>query len=469
MTDLLALFRALATALFLQAKPLLVRRKRWALLLGWARPSKVQAQAGVAGQQALLQAAQARQLHLENALDLCNQALLDASIAAAEAACARRDLLTRMGHDLRAPLTTVMGYTDLIAHRDGRWRPPVSGLQRSAKQMLVLIDGLMACSHGSVQAEPLMPQPLYLAAFLAAVAASAATAAQQNGNRFDYQAARELPDVVVADAKRLRQVLAHLLANAAAFTSGGQVELRADCLAGVSADRPLSFVFTLRDTGPGMTQEQVRILCEPGQALEFSPQAAGLGLAVTRQWVERMGGRIEVVSGAGLGTVMRVTVPLKPASEQESEQEISVGHLVSEAQAVQPLHGAGRLLWIVDDSPAIRSLLGRHLERQGFTVLTLSCGQDALDRMRPVAEPVPDLILTDLKMAGAGGRAVLARARATWPEVPVVLMTSAPERVASDAHGFSAVLVKPLGMALLHRTLDRLLDSSARPPAGAGA
>ena len=467
MTDLLARFRALATALFLQVKLLLVGCKRWALLLGWTRPSKAQAQARVAAQQALLQAAQARQLRLENELDLCNQALLEASIAAAEAACARRDLLTRMGHDLRAPLTTVMGYADLIAHRDGRWRPPLSGLQRSAKQMLALIDGLMACSHGSVQAEPLTPQPLYLADFLAAVAACAATAAKQNGNRFDYRAARELPDVVVADAKRLRQVLAHLLANAAAFTSGGEVELRVDCLAGASADRPLSFVFTIRDTGPGMTQDQVRTIFEPWQALEFSPKAAfwGRGLAVTRQWVQRMGGHIEAVSGAGLGTVMRVTVPLKLASEQE----ISVGHLVSEAQAAQPLHGAGRFLWIVDDSPAICNLLGRHLERQGFTVLTLSCGQDAVDRIGPVAEPVPDLILTDLKMVGAGGRAVLARARATWPEVPVVLMTSAPELVAGDGHGFSAVLAKPLRMALLHRTLDRLLDISDTPQAGAGA
>ena len=469
MTDLLASFRAFATALFLQAKPLPSKRKRWALLLSWASPSKAQAQARVAAQQALLQAAEARQLRLENELDLCNQALLDASIAAAEAACARRDLLTRMGHDLRAPLTTVMGYADLIARSDGRWRPPVSGLQRNAKQMLVLIDGLMACSHGSVQAEPLMPQPLHLADFLAAVAACAATAAEQNGNRFDYQAARELPDVVVADAKRLRQVLAHLLANAAAFTSGGEVGLRVDCLAGASVERPLSFVFTIRDTGPGMTQEQVRTLCAPWQVLEFSPQAAGrgLGLAVTQQWVERMGGHIEVVSGAGRGTVMRVTVPLKLASEQE----ISVGHLVSEAQAAQPLHGTGRFLWIVADSPAILSLLGRHLERQGFTVLVLSCGQDALDRMGPVAQPVPDLILTDLKMAGAGagGRAVLARARATWPEVPVVLMTSVPQRVAGDGHGFSAVLAKPLRMALLHRTLDRLLHISATPQAGAGA
>ncbi|NDP64166.1 hybrid sensor histidine kinase/response regulator [Polaromonas sp.] len=422
-------------------------------------------------QHALLQATQARQLHLEKELELRNQALLQATIAAAEATRARLELLTRMGHDLRAPLTAIMGYADLVAHREGRCFTPASGVERSARKMLALIDGFMDCARGSVLTEPLKPQPVYLHAFLANVAARAATAAKKNGNRFDCRVATALPDVVVVDARRLRQVLAHLLANAARFTSGGQIELLADLLPSTNAsgDRLLPVVFTVRDTGPGMPQDQADTLFDPWQRLAAVPNPAnpghGLGLVVTYQWVLRMDGHIEVLTAPGQGTTVRVIVPLKPSSEQA----MPVAHLTSGEDADQPLQGAGRLLWIVDDSAAIRSLLGNRLEFQGFTLLCLPCGQDAVSRMAQPAEQVPDLILTDLKMPGVDGWAVLACARATWPDVPVVLMTSAPELVPGDGHGFSAVLVKPLSMALLQRTLARLLDRVPRPTVGAKA
>lgn len=422
----------------------------------------------MAAQHDLLQAAQARQLHLEKELDVRNQALFRATLAAAEARGARLELLTRMGHDLRAPLTAIMGYADLVAHRGGGGSP-MSAMDRSSRKMLAQIDGFLDAAYGSVLTEPLKPQPVYLRAFLSDVAARAMMAAQQGGNRFNCRLDKALPDVVVIDARRMRQVLEHLLANAARFTSSGQIELRVDFLPpeDASGDTPVPCVFTVRDTGPGMPQEQATTLFEPWRRLASGPNAVcpGLGLVVTCQWVTRMGGRIEVLTAPGQGTAMRVIVPLR----QSSEQAIAVGDLASAEDAAQPLQGAGRLLWIVDDSPAVRDLLCRQLECQGFALFCLPCGHDAVNAMGQPAQQVPDLILTDLKMPGADGWAVLARAQAVWPEVPVVLMTSAPELVPADGHGFSAVLAKPLNMALLHSTLGRLLDTGLILKIGAGA
>jgi signal transduction histidine kinase len=281
---------------------------------------KARARARLAAQHSLLRALQARQADLEKELLRRNQALLEASIVAAEAAHARLDLLTRMGHDLRAPLTAIMGYADLVAYSAGRAQPLGSGMERRSRKMLALIEGFMDRVHGSVASEPLKLQPVCLRAFLSAVAANAAHAAKKNGNRFDCRLAKELPDLVVLDARRLRQVLEHLLANAARFTSGGEIQLLADLLpsAGVSGDGRLTVVLTVRDSGPGLPKAQAATFLEPWRrpTAGLSPASPGLGLLVTHLWVLRLGGRIEVLTAPGQGTTVRVIIALKPSSAQ---------------------------------------------------------------------------------------------------------------------------------------------------------
>lgn len=267
----------------------------------------------------LLRAAQAEQLRLQTILNLRHQALLEATAAATEADRVRARLMTQIGHDLRAPLNAIMGYANLLARRDGDSRAHALKVLRSSSSLLAQINGLMQRARGGAQPPTLYSQPLSLSALLRGVAAFAAQVALRNDNRFRYQVAPALPDVVEVDGRRLQQVLEHLLANAAEFTSRGCIELSVDDQTSddLSKITPLALVFTVSDTGPGLPARTLATMFEPfqGRAPLWRQECRGLGLAITHKWVLRMGGRMEVSSQPGNGTQMRVFLPVMPPSK----------------------------------------------------------------------------------------------------------------------------------------------------------
>lgn len=407
-----------------------------------------------------LAAQQIEQERLSEAVRSRSAALRQAAVAADEAARAKGELLARVGHDLRAPLTAIMGYAGRLEEAEGALRQRALAIGRSAREMLALINGLLEYARIGVQPDALLSQPLYLGAFLRSVAAQASELAARQGNRFEFRLEGDLPDVVTLDAKRLRQVLMQLLHNATEFTCQGRIELLVETRAAEQADPQAlpQLIITVSDNGPGIAADQLPTLFQPFQRLGAgqSHQGVGLGLAIAHQWVVRMGGRLKAISAQGQGTTMRIWLPVEPSDEAS----IASRHLVRQDSRLPELRADGRRLWLVDDSPAVRELLLAELTGQGFSVTTLADGCEALEHLRAPQVQAPDLLLTDLNMPGADGLAVLRLARARWPDLPVLLLTSAPEVLAGKEHGFSAVLAKPVSLAELRLTLARLLGLS---------
>ncbi len=405
-----------------------------------------------------LAAQQIKQERLSKAVRSRSAALRQAAVAADEAARAKGELLARVGHDLRAPLTAIMGYAGRLEPFGGAVRQRALAIRRSAREMLVLINGLLEYARIGVQPDALLSQPLYLGAFLRSVAAQASQLATRQGNHFEFRLKGDLPDVVALDAKRLRQVLMQLLHNATEFTRQGRIELVVESQAPEQADPDAlpQLIFTVRDDGPGIAQDQLSTLFQPFQRLGAgqSHQEVGLGLAIAHQWVVRMGGSLKASSGPGQGTTMRIWLPV----ELSNEIAIAARHLVRQESRLPELQAEGRRLWLVDDSPVVRELLLAELTGQGFSVTTLADGREAIEHLSAPQVQPPDLLLTDLNMPGADGLAVLRLARARWPDLPVLLLTSVPEALAGREHGFSAVLAKPVSLADLRLTLARLLD-----------
>ncbi|MYZ51711.1 ATP-binding protein [Malikia spinosa] len=404
-----------------------------------------------------LVAQQIEQERLSQAVRSRSAALRQAAVAADEAARAKGELLARVGHDLRAPLTAIMGYAGRLEEAEGTLRQRALAIGRSAREMLALINGLLEYARIGVQPDALLPQPLYLGAFLRSVAAQASELAARHGNRFEFRLEGDLPDVVALDAKRLRQVLMQLLHNAAEFTRQGRIELLVQTRAAEQADPQAlpQLIITVRDDGPGIAADQLPTLFQPFQRLGAgqSHQEVGLGLAIAHQWVVRMGGSLKASSAQDQGTTMRIWLPVEPSDETT----IAIRHLMRQDSRLPELRAEGRRLWLVDDSPAVRELLLADLTGQGFIVTTLADGREALERLSAPQQQAPDLLLTDFRMPGGDGLAVLRLARARWPDLPVLLLTSAPEVLAGKEHGFSAVLAKPVSLAELRLTLARLL------------
>ncbi len=277
-----------------------------------------------------------------------------------------------------------------------------------------------------------------------------------------------MPSLVLGDGARLRQILVNLLGNAVKFTEKGEVAVTAD--ASPAADGALELAFSVRDTGIGIPPDRLDRLFRPG---------TGLGLVISRELCERMGGSIGVESRPGSGSTFRFTVRVRPAAG---------------AAVAAPLHGAGpagtvpargdpasararrerlRIL-VAEDNPMNREVARRMLE-------SLGCGADfAEDGLAAVAREASaefDVVFLDLHMPGFDGLEVARRIRGragSGRRPRLIALTASAlqgDREASAAAGMEGFLAKPLRMEELRDVLDGIVPAVAvpAPPAPARA
>lgn len=277
-----------------------------------------------------------------------------------------------------------------------------------------------------------------------------------------------MPAVLEMDGKRVRQVLSNLIDNAAKFTRDGVLTLTADYAAPAPGESAGWLTLSVADTGCGIALEDRQHIFEPFQRLSAaeSQPGVGLGLAIVQQWVQRMHGRIHVYSEVGQGTTIRVALPVR----EVDESRVSHHYIAAAAHVLPLLDGTGRRIWLAEDTPEIREFLVEELASLGFQVDSEADGLRMLARIQADDASRPDLILTDHRMEGADGSAVLAAARARWPDLPVVAVSATPQEAPTlDGGGYDASLLKPINLVELRHVLGRLLHLSTQQPASEAA
>ncbi len=317
-----------------------------------------------AAQAALLKSRQDEQQRLEVLVRVRTQSLQDATLAAEEAHHARGELLARVNHDLLRPVSEIVELAAPLEQAGGQPAEYGAVIHRSATHLLGLIDDLIveASQDGSVA--EIRSQPVETQSLLAGLAFEAEGLVLAGGNEFVFHPAPDLPPRIGVDSRRLRQVLINLLDNAAKFTRAGRVEFRVDADSMSSTPR---LIFTVRDSGPGMSESQLAVVFEPyRRAAETAGfPGLGLGLAIARHWTERMGGEIIANSAPGQGTTMRVLLPVElpepcqvPPSaapqgvavpSREDELAVPAAELLAEASALLRLGAVSDLEdWAAD-------------------------------------------------------------------------------------------------------------------------
>lgn len=317
-----------------------------------------------AAQAALLKSRQDEQQRLEVLVRERTQSLQDATIAAEEAHHARGELLARVNHELLRPVSEIVELAAPLEQAGGQPAEYGAVIHRSATHLLGLIDDLIveASQDGSVA--EIRSQPVETQSLLAGLAFEAEGLVLAGGNEFVFHPAPDLPPRIGVDSRRLRQVLINLLDNAAKFTRAGRVEFRVDADSMSSTPR---LIFTVRDSGPGMSASQLAVVFEPyRRAAETAGfPGLGLGLAIARHWTERMGGEIIANSAPGQGTTMRVLLPVElpepcpvPPSaapqgvavpSREDELAVPAAELLAEASALLRLGAVSDLEdWAAD-------------------------------------------------------------------------------------------------------------------------
>lgn len=366
---------------------------------------------------------------------------------------ARSSLMARISHDLRSPLVTIIDYARLLGSDPVRAQHYSHRIQTNARHQLELIDELLEFSRSELQQLELSLAADYLYRFLQQLEEDGRLLASRQDNLFVSRFADDLPVLVKADYRRLRQVLINLLANASKFTRQGCITLEVTHQTG-SDPQHVRLCFSVTDTGIGVESQELEHILEPFRRGSNAGhyEGSGLGLSIVTQLLAHMGSSLELQSQAQQGSCFSFSLELELAGEDELDA-------VAEQNNWLDFDGEGTRILVVDDVELNRAWLYDFLTGYGVDVTVAENGERALAL---IDEQPFDLVMTDQAMPVMDGWALLRHLREGWPQLQVLLYSSAPPRRPVDypqTLDFDATLLKPASgneliggiQALIHR------------------
>lgn len=398
----------------------------------------------------LRQREKAEKAELERAVQERTGELNLALEAARKANAAKTDFLSRITHDLKSPLTSILGYSQMLQAEPGRIGQMSQIIVNSTHHMLSMVNRLIDYAR-NVTTVQVHTRDVYTHAFMGNIRHEANILAEQGGNRFHYRQAADLCPVIHCDDTLLRQILINLINNACKHTDQGDVTLDVAC-----AQSPETggwqLVCSVKDTGIGIAPERQHRLFDPFYRLSDKTEGSGLGLPIVQDLVNKLNGAISVTSEPGAGTRIEVILPIDIGTEAADSALLNLP-----SDWLPRFNAHGSTAWVVEDAPEISDLLTLELEKPGFGVRVFANAEDAI-RALETTDQDPDLIITDHRLPGACGDDVLRAAKRRNPDIPVILLSATWDLrssvAPSDSTGdYTARLGKPIDQARLYREI----------------
>jgi signal transduction histidine kinase/CheY-like chemotaxis protein len=442
------------------------------------------------------QSAKSTTATLRQTLDLWNKTrreLAGAQRRVKQAERAKSEFLINISHELRTPMTAILGFADLLLEDGNLALAPDSRLEhlhtlkRNAKNLMEILSDLFDLSQLEAGEVSMCSEVVPLRDVLEGVASEMLDVAASRGIGLDVTYIGKLPMQIQTDPKRLRQILVNLIGNAIKFTDQGGVRVTVQLVTD-ALDRP-KLRIEVADTGQGMSPEALERIFDPfAQAdgsLTRSFGGVGVGLALARRLAELQGGELEAESIEGRGSVFRLTVdPGSLEGTEHLEMSTAEGEVANTlafgATAdgslgdARELESPAKILY-VEDAEDNQRLVGFILQRAGMEV---TCADDgsagvALALASRAAQQPFDLILMDLQMPVMDGYAATRKLRTAGWEGPIIALTAhsiAKEKELSLEAGCDDFATKPIQRAeLLKLVVEHLrkhrADSDPGPPA----
>jgi signal transduction histidine kinase/ActR/RegA family two-component response regulator len=393
---------------------------------------------------------------------------------------AKQNFLANMSHEIRTPMTAILGYSELLngSEDEAERTQSIAAINRNSEHLLGLLDDILDLSKieaGHVEVEQV---PFSLQQVLQSVSDAMSHRAKQRQNTIVPELDEKLPEIVMGDPTRLRQVLFNLTGNAIKFTENGEIRVR------VSADeeQPSLIRFEVIDQGIGMTAEQAaKVFVAFAQADTSTTRkygGTGLGLTISGRLTELMGGKLSIESQPDKGTTVRFSLPLHASQEHASQGHASQGltpspreettersSVLANDRVGTELPLAGIRILYAEDGLDNQRLVRRFLERAGASCFIAENGQEAIDCIEQTEQPF-DLILMDMQMPVLDGYAATRRLREMGIVIPIVAMTAHALSSSRDECfecGCDSFISKPLtSQTLIEGTLNALAASKTR-------
>jgi signal transduction histidine kinase/DNA-binding response OmpR family regulator len=393
----------------------------------------------------------------ERELNQVNGQLLHSQREAMAATQAKSQFLANMSHELRTPLNAIIGYSEMLqeeAEESGgqAFVPDLKKIHTAGRHLLSLINDILDLSKIEAGKMELYLETFDLAVVLDDVVATAELLVKKKNNRLKIIRSGNL-GTMRADITKVRQSLFNLLSNACKFTENGSVTLESRRETPGDGDW---IVFTVSDSGIGMTPEQVSRLFQAFSQADASTVrkfgGTGLGLAITRHFCRMMGGDVTVRSEAGKGSTFTIRLPAAvrdPAAEGQPAQE------------QETIATAGSTVLVIDDEASGRELLERFLCKEGFRTTCAANGPEGLQLAKRIR---PAVITLDVMMPGMDGWTVLHALKSdpSTVDIPVIMLTIVDDKNMGYALGAADYITKPVDRERLLAAVQRFGNLAPR-------
>jgi len=357
--------------------------------------------------------------------------------------------LASLNHEIRTPLSGILGMTDLLLETGltEDQREYVGATRVCAENLLEILNVTLEYSALAANEVRLEKTEFSLRDALVGVVGEFDPKAQRKGLHLLRTVDETLPEMVLGDPQRLRQILWHLIGNAIKFTQQGQVEVAAS--ATIGTDRQAIVTIQICDTGIGIAENRLDGIFERFRQLDTGLSrkygGLGLGLAVVHKLVALLNGTVWVESELGKGTVFTVTLPYQLPMD-------------SGVRPVEPKKNRGRIL-VVDDNAVAQTIASHALRRQSFEV---ECASDGSQAVRSACKTRFDVILMDLQMPGWDGfeTALHIREVPGYRDTPIIAVTancSDDYRARCAEYGMQGFLAKPVRTRDLVQAVEKYL------------